>query len=232
MLLEPIDGLHHAVGDGQFLDRHLQHERAHGEDALAQLARGLDGRAAAEHGGPRRKGAEAVRRRGGVVGDAGDVLELDAELVRRDLPHRRHDALALRRQRRGDGEHAGRFQAQGHGVAAGLQQRAGPDRRAGAKPGQLRVAGDADAAQLAVGPRVALLGAQPLIVRLGDRRASGTAGSSRCHARDCWRCDKASPRLGIRLRWRISTGSSFSRRATSSISNSSDADADGRPTAR
>ena len=151
MLLDAIDRLDHAVGDGQLFDRHLKNVRAHRQNALPQLPRGLDDRAAAEYRGPRGKGAETVGRRGGVVGDAGDVLELDAEFVGRNLPHRGHDPLALRRQRRRDGEDAGRFEAQRRGVAAGLQQRAGTDRRAGAEAGELGEAGDADAAELAIG---------------------------------------------------------------------------------
>ena len=139
------------------LDRHLKNVGAHRQNALPQFPRGLDDRAAAEHGGPRGKGAEAVGRRGGVVGDAGDVGKLDAELVGRHLPHRGHDPLALRRQRRGDGQDASGFEAQRRGVAAGLQQRAGTDRGAGAEPGELGEAGDTDAAQLAVGSAVALL---------------------------------------------------------------------------
>ena len=157
----------HAVDDGEFADRHLQKMRAQSEDAPAQLLGGLDDGAAAEHRRARREGAETIRRHGGIVVDASDVVERDAELVARHLAHRRHDALALRRQRRGDGKNARRLQAQRHRVATGLQQRARADRRAGAEPGQFRVAGDADAAQFAVCACVALLGAQPLILRLG-----------------------------------------------------------------
>ncbi len=133
----------------------------------AQLFGGLDDGAAAEHRGARREGAEAIGRHRGIVVDASDIVERDAELVAGHLTHRRHDALALGRQRRGDGENARRLQAQRHRVAPGLQQRARADRRAGAESGQFRVAGDTDAAQFAVCAGVVLLGAQPLILRLG-----------------------------------------------------------------
>src|SRR4029077_5620192 len=79
--LRAVDGVHHAIGDGQFLDRHLEQERANDEDALAQLAGSLDGRAAAKYGGPRCKCTEAVGGRSGVIRDACDVLEPDTKLV-------------------------------------------------------------------------------------------------------------------------------------------------------
>ena len=139
---------------------------------------------------------------------------------------------ALRRQRRGDGKNARRLQAQRHRVAPGLQQqRPRADRRAGAEPGEFRIAGDADAAQLAVGASLALLGPEPLVLRLGggklqtgqvvDVVVDQVVGVAIGH-----RLDRNQVALA---QFHVSRSS---RRATSSNSSSSEADVEGRPTAR
>src|SRR5579862_2701249 len=84
-----IDRLDYTVDDGELFDRHLQEVRAQSKHTAAQFLGGLDHRATAEHRRAGRKRAEPVRRHGGVVNHAGNVVETDAELVAGNLPHRR-----------------------------------------------------------------------------------------------------------------------------------------------
>src|SRR5205085_3764102 len=103
-------------------------------------------RCAADRGSAARAGAVAsVRTGGGVAGDHGDAVGLDAEIVRAHLGEGVGDALAHVAQAGIDRDVTARLDPHAGDVVAALVDSARVEDPRGAKRGVLDVKGDADA---------------------------------------------------------------------------------------
>ena len=101
--------------------------------------------AAREHGAAARIGSGAAGDGRAVAMHDAHILDAHAEMLGHDLGQRGLQALAMGGDAERRGDRAGRIDADGGGLGAGVDRHAGRDRDARADAGQLGVAGDADA---------------------------------------------------------------------------------------